>query len=46
MSCIPMSEFSGYHGRDLFTVCDLNSVVIFPKSTEDFTIKGNVGIDD
>ena len=43
MSCIPMSEFSAYLGRHFCTVCDLNSVVIFPKSTEDFTTIGKCG---
>ena len=39
MSCIPISELSAYLGRDFSTICDLNSYMIFPKSTEDFTMK-------
>ena len=35
-----MSEFSAYIGRDL------NSFMILPKSTEDFTTKRNMIIDD
>ena len=31
-----MSEFSAYLGRDFFTICDLISVIIFPKSNRRF----------
>ena len=36
MSCIPISEFSAYLGRDFSTTCNLNSFIILP---EDFTMK-------
>ena len=39
MSCIPISEFPAYLGRDFSTICDLNSFIVFPKSTEDSTMK-------
>ena len=40
------AEFSAYLRSDFFTICDLNSLMTFPKSTEDFTTKRNVKIGD
>ena len=42
MCCISISEFSAYLGQDFFKICDLNSLMIFPKSTKDFMMKRNV----
>ena len=30
MSCIQISEFSAYLGRDFFAICDLSSFTIIP----------------
>ena len=38
-------SFGSWTRRDFFKICDLNSFMIFHKSTEDLTMRRNVRID-